>query len=92
VAASKDWTVAKSSTAHADGYVQFQSVSSTETARHASALRVAELAACVQMSSPTFHHHFRQLAAMSPLQYQKWLRLMTAQAVKAVQFLRSIRE
>jgi AraC-like DNA-binding protein len=60
------------------GYVQFQSVTSTETARHASALRVDELAACVQMSTPTFHHHFRQLAAMSPLQYQKWLRLNEA--------------
>ena len=60
------------------GYVQFQSVSSTETARHASALRVDELAACVQMSTPTFHHHFRQLTTMSPLQYQKWLRLNEA--------------
>ncbi|MNE47135.1 Regulatory protein PchR [compost metagenome] len=30
------------------------------------------------MSAPTFHHHFRQLTAMSPLQYQKWLRLNEA--------------
>lgn len=45
---------------------------------YASALRVEELAARVQMSSPTFHHHFRQLTAMSPLQYQKWLRLNEA--------------
>ncbi|MNV65684.1 transcriptional activator FtrA [compost metagenome] len=30
------------------------------------------------MSTPTFHHHFRQLTAMSPLQYQKWLRLNEA--------------
>ncbi|MFL6610791.1 MAG: helix-turn-helix transcriptional regulator, partial [Pseudomonas sp.] len=36
------------------------------------------LAARVQMSAPTFHHHFRQLTAMSPLQYQKWLRLNEA--------------
>jgi AraC-like DNA-binding protein len=42
------------------------------------ALRVDELAARVQMSTPTFHHHFRQLTAMSPLQYQKWLRLNEA--------------
>lgn len=42
---------------------------------YTSALRVDELAARVQMSTPTFHHHFRQLTAMSPLQYQKWLRL-----------------
>ncbi|UOK35938.1 AraC family transcriptional regulator [Pseudomonas palleroniana] len=41
-------------------------------------LRVDELAARVQMSPATFHHHFRQLTAMSPLQYQKWLRLNEA--------------
>jgi AraC-like DNA-binding protein len=41
-------------------------------------LRVEELAAQVQMSAPTFHHHFRQLTEMSPLQYQKWLRLNEA--------------
>lgn len=45
---------------------------------YASALRVEDLAARVQMSSPTFHHHFRQLTSMSPLQYQKWLRLNEA--------------
>ena len=27
------------------------------------------------MSTSSLHHHFRQLTAMSPLQYQKWLRL-----------------
>jgi AraC-like DNA-binding protein len=41
-------------------------------------LRVEELAARVQMSAPTFHQHFRQLTSMSPLQYQKWLRLNEA--------------
>lgn len=41
-------------------------------------LRVDELANRVQMSAPTFHHHFRHLTAMSPLQYQKWLRLNEA--------------
>ncbi|KQQ55755.1 AraC family transcriptional regulator [Pseudomonas sp. Leaf127] len=45
---------------------------------YAAALRVEDLAARVQMSPPTFHHHFRQLTAMSPLQYQKWLRLTEA--------------
>ncbi|MBB2497171.1 AraC family transcriptional regulator [Aquipseudomonas ullengensis] len=45
---------------------------------YAMPLRVEELAARVQMSAPTFHHHFRQLTAMSPLQYQKWLRLNEA--------------
>jgi AraC-like DNA-binding protein len=30
------------------------------------------------MSSSAFRHHFHQLASMSPLQYQKWLRLNEA--------------
>ncbi|MCK6837170.1 AraC family transcriptional regulator [Enterobacter asburiae] len=30
------------------------------------------------MSTPSFHQHFRQLAGMSPLRYQKWLRLNEA--------------
>ena len=30
------------------------------------------------MSAPTFHSHFRRLTGMSPLQYQKWLRLNEA--------------
>lgn len=41
-------------------------------------LHVDELAASVQMSTSTFHHHFRAVTAMSPLQYQKWLRLHEA--------------
>ena len=45
---------------------------------YTAALRIDELAARVQMSTPTFHHHFRQLTGMSPLQYQKWLRLNEA--------------
>tara|TARA_B100000700_G_scaffold107545_1_gene121326 strand:- start:653 stop:1570 length:918 start_codon:yes stop_codon:yes gene_type:complete len=39
---------------------------------------VDELADMAQMSKSTFHHHFRQLTAMSPLQYQKRLRLLEA--------------
>jgi AraC-like DNA-binding protein len=45
---------------------------------YAQPLRIDELAAHVQMSASTLHHHFRQLTAMSPLQYQKWLRLNEA--------------
>ncbi|ENI0186962.1 AraC family transcriptional regulator [Escherichia coli] len=30
------------------------------------------------MNTPSFHQHFRQLAGMSPLRYQKWLRLNEA--------------
>ncbi|MDF0674330.1 MAG: AraC family transcriptional regulator [Nitrospira sp.] len=40
--------------------------------------RIEELAGHVNMSPSTFHHHFRTLTAMSPLQYQKWLRLNEA--------------
>ncbi|MBX3303743.1 MAG: AraC family transcriptional regulator [Nitrospira sp.] len=40
--------------------------------------RIEELASHVNMSASTFHHHFRTLTAMSPLQYQKWLRLNEA--------------
>jgi AraC-like DNA-binding protein len=41
-------------------------------------LHIEDLAAHVHMSPSTFHHHFRALTAMSPLQYQKWLRLNEA--------------
>ncbi len=40
--------------------------------------RIEDLAAQVTMSKSTFHHHFRTVTAMSPLQYQKWLRLNEA--------------
>jgi AraC-like DNA-binding protein len=41
-------------------------------------LRIDDLARQVNMSTSTFHHHFRAVTAMSPLQYQKWLRLNEA--------------
>jgi len=41
-------------------------------------LHIDDLAAQAHMSPSTFHHHFRALTAMSPLQYQKWLRLNEA--------------
>ena len=43
-------------------------------------LRVEELASVAQMGVSTLHHHFRSLTAMSPLQYQKRLRLHAARA------------
>lgn len=45
---------------------------------YAQPLRVDDLAAHVKMSASNLHLHFRQLTAMSPLQYQKWLRLNEA--------------
>lgn len=41
-------------------------------------IRVEELAAQASMSPSSFHHHFKQVTAMSPLQYQKRLRLTQA--------------
>lgn len=41
-------------------------------------LRIDELAAEVAMSASSLHHHFRAITAMSPLQYQKQLRLQEA--------------
>ena len=41
-------------------------------------LRVEELAEIARMGTSTLHHQFRALTAMSPLQYQKQLRLMAA--------------
>jgi AraC-like DNA-binding protein len=41
-------------------------------------LRVDDLAAQASMSSSTFHHHFRSMTALSPLQFQKQLRLQEA--------------
>jgi AraC-like DNA-binding protein len=45
---------------------------------YAKPLRVEDLASVAQMGVSTLHHHFRTLTAMSPLQYQKQLRLHTA--------------
>jgi len=45
---------------------------------YAQPLRVEDLASVAQMGVSTLHHHFRTLTAMSPLQYQKQLRLHTA--------------
>ena len=41
-------------------------------------LRVYELAEMANMGTSTFHHHFRNMTALSPLQYQKQLRLQEA--------------
>jgi AraC-like DNA-binding protein len=54
---------------------------------YTAALRIEQLAARVQMSGPTFHHHFRQLTGMSPLQYQKWLRLNEARRLMLMERL-----
>jgi AraC-like DNA-binding protein len=45
---------------------------------YAKPLRVEDLAEVAGMGISTLHHHFRTLTAMSPLQYQKQLRLQAA--------------
>ena len=45
---------------------------------YAKPLRVEDLAAMARMGVSTLHHQFRSLTAMSPLQYQKQLRLHVA--------------
>jgi AraC-like DNA-binding protein len=47
-------------------------------ANYAKPLRVEELAQIAGMGLSTLHHHFRALTAMSPLQYQKQIRLQAA--------------
>jgi AraC-like DNA-binding protein len=45
---------------------------------YAKPLRVEDLAQIAGMGVSTLHHHFRELTAMSPVQYQKQLRLQAA--------------
>lgn len=44
-------------------------------------LRVEELAADVAMSVSAFHRHFKAVTALSPLQYQKQIRLLQARTL-----------
>jgi AraC-like DNA-binding protein len=50
-------------------------------ANYAKPLRVEELAQMASMGVSTLHHHFRVLTSMSPLQYQKQLRLQSARSL-----------
>jgi len=45
---------------------------------YAGELPIAELASLSGMSVSSFHHHFKQVTTLSPLQYQKQLRLQEA--------------
>ncbi len=50
-------------------------------------LRVDDLASRAHMSSSAFHHHFRSMTALSPLQYQKNLRLNEARRLMMMENL-----
>ena len=54
---------------------------------YAKALKVEDLAEVAGMGVSTLHHHFRALTAMSPLQYQKQIRLHAARARMLVEGL-----
>ena len=48
------------------------------TANYAKPLRLEDLAQIAGIGVSTLHHHFRALTALTPLQYQKQLRLQAA--------------
>ena len=48
-------------------------------------IRVADLARAAGMSPSSFHQHFKALTAMTPLQYQKQLRLIEARRMIAAE-------
>lgn len=50
-------------------------------ANYAKSLSVDDLAQVAGMGVSTLHHHFRMLTAMTPLQYQKQLRLQAARSL-----------
>ena len=50
-----------------------------------SPLQVDKLARQVNMATSTFHRHFRSMTTLSPLQYQKYLRLYEAQRLMLVE-------
>lgn len=50
-------------------------------------LKVDSLARQIGMSTSTFHYHFRAMTSMSPLQYQKWMRLHEARRLMLLEHL-----
>lgn len=51
---------------------------------YASTLRIGDLAAVAGMSESSFHQHFRAVTTLSPLQFQKQLRLIEARRLMLV--------
>jgi AraC-like DNA-binding protein len=47
-------------------------------------IRIEQLATTARMSPSSFHQHFKTLTSMTPLQYQKQLRLLEARRLMAV--------
>lgn len=53
--------------------------------RHA--IRIEDLTNKVGMSNSSFHAHFKDLTGMTPLQYQKWLRLNEARRIMLIEMV-----
>ena len=56
-------------------------------AEMAQTLRVEQLAEAARMSASSFHQHFKALTSMTPLQYQKQLRLIEARRLMVIEDL-----
>jgi len=80
------WRVLRSPLGHA---LQQVGLKDSETARigrvtawmqthYQQPFRVAELAAMANMSSPSFHRHFKSITRLTPVQFQKLVRLQEA--------------
>jgi AraC-like DNA-binding protein len=54
-------------------------------------LRIEDLAEMANMSSSSFHNHFRSMTSLSPLQYQKHLRLQEARRLMLAEDLDATR-
>ncbi len=61
------------------------SVLSLIKADFAQPMRVEDLAEQASMSPSSFHYHFKEVTSMSPLQYQKQLRLLEARRLMLVE-------
>ena len=53
--------------------------------RFATPIRIEDLAKIARMSSSAFHRHFKAVTSMTPLQYQKQLRLLEARRLMVAQ-------
>jgi len=60
-------------------------------ANYAEQLKVEQLAEMANMSSSSFHNHFRAMTSLSPLQYQKHLRLQEARRLMLAEDLDATR-
>lgn len=56
-------------------------------ANYSQSIRIEELAQIACMGVSTFHHHFRNMTAMSPLQYSKQLKLQEARRLMLTEHL-----